>query len=126
MHCILRLTTWYILIEPSHKPCAIPTLLQLHRSKTKIPLMTIVLNNGQYGGYDRYLRHPETYIVTGDYANVAENLGAYAERIEAPDDVIPAIKRGVKAVDADRYVVLEMMTANFPKFPSFAGHQARH
>lgn len=94
--------------------------------RTKIPLMTIVLNNGQYGGYDRYLRHPETYIVTGDYANVAENLGAYAERIEAPDDVIPAIKRGVKAVDAGRYVVLEMMTANFPKFPSFAGHQAGH
>jgi acetolactate synthase-1/2/3 large subunit len=93
--------------------------------RTKIPMMTIVLNNGQYGGYDRYHRHPETYMVTGDYTKVAEGLGAYAERIEEPDEVIPAVKRGMKKVDAGGYAVLEMMTANFPKFPSFAGYPAR-
>lgn len=94
--------------------------------RTKIPMMTVVLNNGQYGGYEHHYRHPETYLVTGDYTKIAEGLGAYSERIEDPDEVIPAIKRGVKSVDAGRYVVLEMMTANFPKFPRFAGHQPRH
>lgn len=93
--------------------------------RTKIPMMTIVLNNGQYGGYDRYHRHPETYMVTGDYTKVAEGLGAYAERIEEPDEVIPAVKRGMKKVDAGGYAVLEMMTSNFPKFPSFAGYPPR-
>lgn len=93
--------------------------------RTKIPMMTIVLNNGQYGGYDRYHRHPETYVVTGDYTKVAEGLGAYAERVEAPEEVIPAIKRGIQQVEVGRYAVLEMMTANFPKFPPFAGYPPR-
>jgi acetolactate synthase-1/2/3 large subunit len=90
--------------------------------RTKIPMMTIILNNGQYGGYDRSHRHEETYKVTGDYTKVAEGLGAHSERIEEPDEVIPAIKRGIKTVDAGGYAVLEMMTSNFPKFPSFAGY----
>jgi acetolactate synthase-1/2/3 large subunit len=93
--------------------------------RTKIPMMTIVLNNGQYGGYDRYYRHPETYTVTGNYAKVAEGLGAHAERVEEPDEIIPAIKRGIKIVDAGHYAVIEMMTTNFPKFPRFAGYSAQ-
>jgi thiamine pyrophosphate-dependent acetolactate synthase large subunit-like protein len=56
---------------------------------------------------------------------VAEGLGAHAERVDEPDEIIPAIKRGMKTVDAGHYVVIEMMTANFPKFLRFAGYLAR-
>lgn len=91
--------------------------------REKIPILTIVLNNGQFGGYERH--HPHTYKVTGNYSKVAEALGAYSERIEEPDEIIPAIKRGMKSVNSGHYALIEFMTANFPTFPRFAGYPPR-
>ena len=59
----------------------------------KIGVLVIVLNNSQYAGYDEtypYTMHmtPSTIM---SHDKVAEALGVWAERVEKPDEVIPAI-----------------------------------
>jgi acetolactate synthase-1/2/3 large subunit len=41
---------------------------------------------------------------------VAEGLGAYAERVDNPDEVGPAIRRALEQTRENRPAVLEMMT----------------
>jgi thiamine pyrophosphate-dependent acetolactate synthase large subunit-like protein len=38
-------------------------------------------------------------------------MGAYGERIERPEDIIPAIKRGIAATEAGQPALLEFITA---------------
>jgi thiamine pyrophosphate-dependent acetolactate synthase large subunit-like protein len=41
---------------------------------------------------------------------MAEGLGCYGERVEEPDEVIPALKRGIKEVNAGRPALIEVIT----------------
>ena len=55
----------------------------------------------------------------GDYAKVAEGLGAYSEQVRAPDQVGAAIKRGIAANEGGQPAVIEMMTKaeeNIPRY----------
>jgi acetolactate synthase-1/2/3 large subunit len=89
--------------------------------REKIPVLFVVLNNGGFGGYEKH--HPSTSKVSPptiqNYAKVGEGFGAYAERVEKPDDIIPAIKRGIKSVEAGRSALIEVISAIFPKYPFF-------
>jgi len=89
--------------------------------REKIPIMTIVWNNSCFGGYSK--RTPSTskllpHTIT-NYAKVAEGLGWYCERIEKPDEIIPAIKRGVKEVETGKPALLEFITKEFPVYPTW-------
>jgi thiamine pyrophosphate-dependent acetolactate synthase large subunit-like protein len=55
--------------------------------------------------------------LTGDYTAVAKGLGAYAERVERPEDVKAAVERGMAATREGRPVLLEMITREEPVFP---------
>ena len=61
--------------------------------RERLPIMTVILNNGRMGGYDHHMpTASERYgsnLLTGDYARVAAGLGAHAERVEQPADVDP-------------------------------------
>ena len=69
--------------------------------REKIPILTIVNNNSSISG---------GVPLSGKYADVAEALGGYGERIEKPDDIIPAIKRAQKSIDSGRSALLEVIS----------------
>jgi acetolactate synthase-1/2/3 large subunit len=83
-------------------------------ARNQIGLLTIVLNNSCLGGYDKHIpvatRKYKTRFIQGDYYKVAEGLGAYAERVEKPDEIIPAVHRALKVTGEGRPALLEMIT----------------
>ena len=39
------------------------------------------------------------------------SFGGYGERIESPDEIIPAIKRGIEQVESGKPALLEFLTS---------------
>ena len=81
--------------------------------REQIPIMTIILNNSTLstiGGFPAANKIYGTGSMSGNYADVAEALGLYALRVEEPDDVIPAIKKGVKSVNSGKSTLIEVIT----------------
>jgi len=85
-----------------------------------IPILSIILNNSYYSGYNKMQPvATERYHIdrsTGNYAQVAQGLGVYSERIEKPGDIIPAIKRAIEVLDTGKPACLEMITRVEPEF----------
>jgi acetolactate synthase-1/2/3 large subunit len=83
-----------------------------------IPILTVVINNGMMGGYDKFLplstERFGTRYLSGNFSKVADALGGYTERIEKTDDVAPAIRRCVEEVHAGRPALLEIITHEDP------------
>ena len=88
--------------------------------REKLPILTVVSNNSGYavygpkktGGLGRIglnIVSPSSII---SYATVAEGLGWHAERVEDPDDIIPALKRGIKSVNAGKPAMVEVITSH--------------
>ncbi|OGG54365.1 MAG: hypothetical protein A3F84_09035 [Candidatus Handelsmanbacteria bacterium RIFCSPLOWO2_12_FULL_64_10] len=82
--------------------------------RERIPILTVILNNGAMGGYEKHLpvateRYRSKYL-SGHYAKVAEALGAYSERVEKTEEIVPAIRRGIEATGAGRPALIEMIT----------------
>jgi acetolactate synthase-1/2/3 large subunit len=92
-------------------------------AREQIPILTILLNNGALGGYEKYMPvATEKYrlkYLTGDYAKVADGLGVYAERVEKPEDVIPAIQRATQVTQSGRPALLEIITREDPTFSKY-------
>jgi acetolactate synthase-1/2/3 large subunit len=80
----------------------------------QIPILLLVLNNHVLSGYSaNYPVAAERFGFTnlyGNYADLATALGAYGERVEAPGEIVPAIKRAQEQMAAGRPVLLEFMT----------------
>lgn len=84
--------------------------------REKIPILTIILNNSAMGIYGpgAFPVANEIYgtkFIGGEYAKVAEAMGAYSEVVHQPGDVIPAIRRAQHVVEGGQAVVLEIITA---------------
>ena len=88
------------------------------RDRHRIPILGVVLNNSQYSGYD--LTYPYTMHVTPSttqsHARVVEALGAWGERVEEPDEIVPAIKRATKEMRSGRPALIEVITRPLPLF----------
>lgn len=86
--------------------------------RMRIPILTVVINNGMMGGYDKFLplstERFGTRYLSGDFSKVADALGGYTERVEKTDGVAPAIRRCVAEVDAGRPALLEIITHEDP------------
>jgi acetolactate synthase-1/2/3 large subunit len=86
--------------------------------RMRIPILTVVINNGMMGGYDKFLplstERFGTRYLSGDFSRVADALGGYTERVEKTDGVAPAIRRCVTEVDAGRPALLEIITHEDP------------
>ena len=82
-------------------------------ARNGIATLTIVFNNGVMGAERDVLVHStEKYgalDVGGNYAKVAEGLNVASRRVEAPDDIIPAIKEAVAATQAGSPYLLEFI-----------------
>ena len=82
-------------------------------SRAEIPIMTVVLNNGLMTNYSHHMpvatERWGSNRLTGDYAKMGAALGAYSERVEAPDQLVPAFKRGAGANLEGRPALIEVM-----------------
>jgi acetolactate synthase I/II/III large subunit len=83
--------------------------------RTSIPITTIVLNNSAMAierhalvvSHERYRARD----IGGNYADMGRAMGGYAERIEKPDEIVPAIRRARQHNEAGRAVLLEFITS---------------
>ena len=92
-------------------------------SKSEIPILTVVLNNSVMTHYQDTMpyasEHWGSNRFTGEYAKVAEGLGAYAEKVEAPGEAAAAIQRALAANREGQPAVLEMMTKTEENIPRY-------
>jgi uncharacterized protein len=90
--------------------------------RERIPILTVILNNGRMGGYDHHMpTASERYgsnLLSGDYTKVAAGLGAHAHQVSDPGEVGSAIRRALEATRAGRPAVLEMLTAQDTGYPA--------
>ncbi|MCH8226277.1 MAG: thiamine pyrophosphate-requiring protein [Chloroflexi bacterium] len=91
----------------------------------QIPILTIVFNNHVLSGYSRnYPVATERFGFTnlyGEYAKLADTLGAYSERVEEPGEILPSIQRAQEAMATGRPALLEFMTKeenNLSRYPA--------
>jgi acetolactate synthase-1/2/3 large subunit len=52
----------------------------------------------------------------GNYADLGRAMGGYAERIEDPDEVIPAFQRARRMTEEGKAVLLEFITSSETEF----------
>lgn len=81
--------------------------------REKIPILTIVSNNHVLSSLRLWPVAHKSYGLGrtgGSYADVAEALGGYGEKVEHPDGIIRALKNGIKSVQSGRSALLEFVT----------------
>ena len=79
-----------------------------------LPTLTVLLNNGGTGGglmaMDRPNMAPPTMAeLGGNFTMVAQGLGAYAERVEQPGELVAAFRRAIQATEAGQAALVEVM-----------------
>jgi acetolactate synthase-1/2/3 large subunit len=89
----------------------------------QLPILTVVMNNGSYAAMrNAYLRHcPQGWAVSHntlfgvdiaprpDYTKIAEAFDVYGERVEAPDDIEPALNRALEQITMGRAALLDVI-----------------
>jgi acetolactate synthase-1/2/3 large subunit len=84
--------------------------------RARIPIITVVLNNGGMASEARAMPQAEASYrsseLGGDYAAIARALGGLAERVEEPEEVVPAFRRARRLTEEQGLpVLLEFLTA---------------
>ncbi|MGB5048764.1 MAG: thiamine pyrophosphate-requiring protein [Caldilineaceae bacterium] len=83
--------------------------------RERIPILSILFNNFSMACEIPIMgvsteKYGSTNI-SGNYAKMAEAFGGYGERIEAVDQIVPAILRGIQKTQEGTPVLLEFLTA---------------
>jgi len=82
--------------------------------RDRIPILSILLNNFSMACELPIMQiSTEKYRATdisGDYAALARALGGYGERVTAPGDIVPAIRRGIEQTRNGVPTLLEFIT----------------
>ena len=93
--------------------------------RSNLPILTIVMNNSTMAIETESLTRSHAKYGTRDlggaYADMARAMGGWAERIEDPEDVGPAILRAKKATEEGWAALLEFITC---AENSFSHHRA--
>jgi acetolactate synthase-1/2/3 large subunit len=92
--------------------------------REQIPIITVHINNNGFGGYGPGFwgpgSHPSTSVLTPstifNSAKVAEAMGLHSERVEDPDEIIPAFKRALQATASGKPALLEMICRQYPVY----------
>ena len=83
--------------------------------RNQIPTLTIVLNNNfmaaethsMQASHERY----GTMNILGNYADLAKSLGGWSERVEEPNQIVPALQRARKVTENGKAALLEFVTS---------------
>ena len=91
--------------------------------RENIPILTILLNNSAMGNYEKLIPKAvelyNTKRLSGNYTEVARGLGAHAERIEKPSEIVPALQRAMDMTREGRPALLEFITREEPDIAYF-------
>ncbi len=83
-------------------------------ARNSIPIVTIVLNNSTMAIETTHMTRShelyETRDIGGNYADMGRIMGGWAERVEDPAEVGPAILRAWKATEDGQASLLEFIT----------------
>jgi len=83
--------------------------------RERIPIMSILLNNFSMAIELKIMPiSTEKYRstdISGDYAAMARAFGGYGERVTKPEDIVPAILRGIQKTKEGVPVLLEFITS---------------
>jgi acetolactate synthase-1/2/3 large subunit len=91
--------------------------------RERIPILSILLNN-----FSMAIELPimkvstEKYGATnisGDYAAMARAFGGYGERVTEPDQIAPAIRRGIEQTERGTPALLEFLTSKEIEYSTF-------
>jgi acetolactate synthase-1/2/3 large subunit len=79
-----------------------------------LPTLTVVVNNGGTGGGMMQMERPSgpppaMAQLSGNFSVVAQGLGAHSERVEHPDNLMPAYRRAIQATEDGQAAVVEVM-----------------
>src|SRR3569623_1173537 len=87
--------------------------------RERIPIMSILLNNFSMAIELKVMPiSTEKYRstdISGDYAAMARAFGGYGERVTKPEDIVPAIRRGIQKTQEGVPVLLEFITSKEPE-----------
>jgi thiamine pyrophosphate-dependent acetolactate synthase large subunit-like protein len=82
--------------------------------RERIPILSILLNNFSMAIELKVMKvATEKYRstdISGHYADFARALGGYGERITEPNEIVPAIKRGIEKTRSGTPALLEFIT----------------
>ncbi len=88
--------------------------------RERLPILSILLNNEAMAiELDIMPEATKRYRATdisGNYAKFAKSMGGYGERVEKVEDIVPAIKRGIKKTQQGIPTILEFMTGKEKRF----------
>ena len=83
-------------------------------ARERIPILSILLNNEamaiELNVMPVATQKYRSTDISGNYADFAKALGGYGERIWKPEDIVPAIQRGIRKTLEGTPVLLEFMT----------------
>ncbi len=83
--------------------------------RERIPILSILLNNFSMAIELKVMpvatRKYRSTDISGDYAAMARAFGAYGERVTAPGEIRPAIRRGIAATERGQPALLEFITS---------------
>ncbi|MCE2473605.1 MAG: hypothetical protein J4G18_17240, partial [Anaerolineae bacterium] len=91
--------------------------------RERIPILSIMLNN-----FSMAIEIPIMPVstekfrstdISGHYADMAKAFGGYGERIERPDEIVPAIERGIQKTREGTPALLEFITAKETEISAF-------
>ena len=87
--------------------------------REQIPILTVLLNNSAMGNYEKFIpqaidRYGSKFL-SGNYADVAQGLGAYSQRVEKPEHIVPALEAAIRATLEGKPALLEMITCEEPE-----------
>ena len=91
--------------------------------RERIPILSVLFNN-----FSMAIEIPIMPVstekfrstdISGHYADMAEAFGGYGERVESPDQIVPAIKRGIQKTQEGLPALLEFITAKETEISSF-------
>ena len=83
--------------------------------RERIPILSVLFNN-----FSMAIEIPIMQVstekyrstdISGHYADMAKAFGGYGERVESPEDIIPAIKRGIQKTEEGVPALLEFITS---------------
>ena len=83
--------------------------------RERLPILSILLNNSamaiELDIMPAATARFRATDISGDYAAFARALGGYGERVEHPDDIAGAIRRGIAATQAGQPALIEFITS---------------
>ena len=92
-------------------------------ARERIPILSILLNNSamaiELDVMPAATKKFRSTDISGNYAAMAQAFGGYGERVSAPEEIVPAIKRGIEQTLKGVPVLLEFITAQETKTSRF-------